>query len=108
MTRLYYRFRSHNRFDFVTDQGEITVGRLKILIMAKEKLTCDLDILKPESSELYEDDMIFVPNNSSVVARRKPFKDQSYAYRVFRRKDLSIAQKYKLAKNPPSKKVKIF
>jgi hypothetical protein len=102
---VYYRFRSSTKGDIVAQSGCITVWDLKVLIIKKENLTCDLELVKAESGISFDGDSVFVNNNSSVVAIRKPFKHPNHAYHVFKLKNKTVAEKYLMAKNPPPPEV---
>jgi hypothetical protein len=105
MTRFFYRFISRTKGNSVADKGGVTVLELKRLIVKKEKLSCDLDIFNAATGSSFGHSMSFVPNKSSVIVIRKPFENQSWAKKVYRRYGLTLIQKFNMATHPPPKKV---
>ena len=74
---VYYKFRSTKDFDTVKFDGlHISVGELKKNIVQQKRISKDADyelqIINAQTKEVYDNDEILVPKNTSVLVSRIP------------------------------------
>ncbi|EDO35476.1 predicted protein [Nematostella vectensis] len=77
MSCIHYKFRSSLEYDTVTFDGlGISLADLKKAIMAQKKFgkttDFDLEITNAQTKEVYKDESVQIPKNSSVIIRRIP------------------------------------
>ena len=74
---VHYKFKSSKDFDTVTFDGlHISIGELKKNIIQQKKIgkgaDYELQITNAQTKEIYDNDDILVPKNTSVLVSRIP------------------------------------